>query len=255
MRGSLSYSVAVFCSLVLHVALVGALFVDWQPESKRVIMQPQYIEAKLVALAPKKITPAPKLNTKPKAVPKKPRVDLAKKKRDEKKRLAKIAAQKKAAEKKRLEEERLTKAEQERKEQQRLEELRRQQEEAERLRKESEFAEALAAEQAQISAQEDEQAANSYRQLIQQRLSENWSRPPSARLGMETVIRIRLVPTGRVVGVTILKSSGDTAFDRSVEQAALKAEQFVELQAMEPALFEKKFRHVEVAFSPEDLRL
>ena len=255
MRGSLSYSVAVFCSLVLHAALVGALFVDWQPESKRVIMQPQYIEAKLVALAPKKKTPAPKLNAKPKAAPKKPKVDLAKKKRDEKKRLAKIAAQKKAAEKKRLEEERLTKAEQERKEQQRLEELRRQQEEAERLRKESEFAEALATEQALISAQEDEQAANSYRQLIQQRLSENWSRPPSARLGMETVIRIRLVPTGRVVGVTILKSSGDTAFDRSVEQAALKAEQFVELQAMEPALFEKKFRQVEVAFSPEDLRL
>ena len=133
-----------------------------------------------------------------------------------------MAAQKKAAEKKRLEQERLTKAEQERKEQQRLEELRRQQEEAERLRKESDFAEALAEEQALINAQQDEQAANSYRQLIQQRLSENWSRPPSARLGMETLIRIRLVPTGRVVGVTVLKSSGDSAFDRSVEQAASK---------------------------------
>jgi colicin import membrane protein len=248
MGNSLSYSVAILLSLVLHVALVGALFVDWQPESKRVIMQPQYIEAKLVELAPKKKAPA----SKPKAPPKKPKIDLVKKKREEKKRLAKIAAQKKAAEKKRLEEERLEKAEQER---QRQEELRRQQQEAERLRKESEFAEALAAEQALISAQEDEQAANSYRQLIQQRLSENWSRPPSARLGMETLIRIRLVPTGRVVGVTVLKSSGDSAFDRSVEQAALKAEQFVELQAMDPALFEKKFRQVDVAFSPEDLRL
>ena len=210
-------------------------------------MQPQYIEAKLVELAPKKKTPAPKLKSKPKAPPKKPSVDLAKKKREEKKRLAKIAAQKKAAEKKRLEEERLKKAEQERQEQQR--------QEAERQRKESEFAEALAAEQALVNAREDEQAANSYRQLIQQRLSENWSRPPSARLGMETLIRIRLVPTGRVVGVTVLKSSGDSAFDRSVEQAALKAEQFVELQAMDPALFEKKFRQVDVAFSPEDLRL
>jgi colicin import membrane protein len=251
MGNSLSYSVAILLSLVLHIALVGALFVDWQPESKRVIMQPQYIEAKLVELAPKKKAPA----SKPKAPPKKPKIDLAKKKREEKKRLAKIAAQKKAAEKKRLEQERLTKVEAERKERERQEELRRQQQEAERLRKESEFAEALAAEQALISAQEDEQAANSYRQLIQQRLSENWSRPPRARLGMETLIRIRLVPTGRVVGVTVLKSSGDSAFDRSVEQAALKAEQFVELQAMDPALFEKKFRQVDVAFSPEDLRL
>ncbi len=249
MSNSLSYSAAILFSLVLHLALVAALFVDWQPESERVMIQPQFIEAKLVELAPKKKVPPPK------AKPKKPRVDLAKKQREEKKRLAKIASQKKAAEKRRLEEERLKKAEEQRKEQLRLEELRRQEQEAERLRKESEFDQALAAEQALINAREDEQAANSYRQLIQQRLSENWSRPPSARLGMETLIRIRLVPTGRVVGVTVLKSSGDSAFDRSVEQAALKAEQFVELQTMDPALFERKFRQVDVAFSPEDLRL
>lgn len=54
MRNSLSYSVAILLSLVLHIALVGALFVNWQPETERVIMQPQYIEAKLVELAPKK---------------------------------------------------------------------------------------------------------------------------------------------------------------------------------------------------------
>lgn len=248
MSHSLSYSVAVIVSLLLHGVLIGALFVDLQPETKRVVIQPQYIQAKLVTLAPKK-------TVQPVAKPKKPRVDIAKKKREEKNRRDKIAAQKKAAEKKRLEQEKLSKAEQERKEQQRLEEQRLKQQEAERLRAEAEFAETLAAEQAQINAQEDEQAANSYRQLIQQRLSENWNRPPSARRGMETVIRIRLVPTGRVVGVTVLKSSGDSAFDLSVEQAALKAEQFVELQGMKPRLFEKKFRQVDVAFSPEDLRL
>ena len=113
----------------------------------------------------------------------------------------------------------------------------------------------LAEEQSLISAQEDEVAANSYRQLISQRLSENWSRPPSARRGMETLIRLQLVPTGRVVGVTILTSSGDSAFDRSVEQAAFKAAPFVELQQMAPSLFEKKFRQVDVSFSPLDLRL
>ena len=233
-------------SLVLHIALVGALFVNWQPETERVIMQPQYIEAKLVELAPKKKAP-PKSKTRPKAAPKKPKLDLAKKKREEKKRLAKIAAQKKAAEKKRLEQERLKKAEQERKEQQRLE--------ADRQRKESEFAEALAAEDARVNAQEEEQAVNSYMQLIQQRVTENWSRPPSARLGMETVVRIRLVPTGRVVGVTVLKSSGDRAVDRSVEQAVLKVEQFAALQGMEPALFEKYFRSFKLNFESTDLRL
>ena len=119
----------------------------------------------------------------------------------------------------------------------------------------NEFADAIAAEQSLINAQEDEIAANSYRQLIQRRLSENWNRPPSARREMETTIRLQLVPTGRIVGVTVLKSSGDSAFDRSVEQAAFKVDQFIELQSMSPVLFEKKFRQVDVAFSPQDLRL
>jgi colicin import membrane protein len=251
MRNPLSYSVAILFSLALHLGLVGALFIDWQPDSERVVMRPQYIEAKLVDLAPKKkVSP-----TKPKAAPKKPRVDLAKKKREEKKRLAKIAAQKKAAEKKRLEEARLNKAEQERKEQERLEELRRQRQEAERQRRASEFTEAQAAEEARINAQKEEQAVNSYMQLIQQRVTENWSRPPSARLGMAALIRIQLVPTGRVVGVTILKSSGDSAFDRSVEQAVFKVEQFVLLQGMDTILFEKRFRSFILDFEPTDLRL
>jgi colicin import membrane protein len=72
---------------------------------------------------------------------------------------------------------------------------------------------------------------------------------------METLVEIRLVPTGRIVGVTVVKSSGDIAFDRSVEQAAFKAEQFEEIQQLEPRLFEKHFRLVKVAFTPEDLRL
>tara|TARA_B110000902_G_scaffold251425_1_gene311670 strand:- start:818 stop:1573 length:756 start_codon:yes stop_codon:yes gene_type:complete len=251
MGSFLSYSVAVLVSLALHLGLLAVLFVGWEPETSRVMIQPQYIKATLVELAPKK-------TVQPKAKPKTPKVDIAKQKREAKKlkvkqRQKKLAAEKKAqdkkrdkalSEKKRLEALRLA-------EEQRL----RDQQEAERKRIETEFAEAVAAEQAEINAQEDERVANSYRQLIQQRLSDNWSRPPSARLGMETLIRIRLVPTGRIVGVTILTSSGDTAFDRSVEQAALKVEQFVELQGMEPDLFERKFRQVDVAFSPEDLRL
>ena len=69
------------------------------------------------------------------------------------------------------------------------------------------------------------------------------------------MIEIRLVPTGRIVGVNVVKSSGDLAFDRSVEQAAFKAEQFEEIKQLDPRLFEKYFRVVKVAFSPEDLRL
>ncbi len=254
MRPVQSYAIAVVASVALHVVVVGALLANWQPDTARIMVQPQFIEAKLVELAPK-------YKPKPPA-PQKPKVDVAKKQNDEKKRLEKLAADKKAQEKKRLQQEQLKKAEQAKKEKQRLEDQRKAEEKkrqekaaAERERIEAEFAKALEKERSEVTAKNDERVANSYRQLIQQRLSENWSRPPSARLGMETLIRIRLVPTGRIVGVTVLKSSGDIAFDRSVEQAALKVEQFVEIQGMDPGLFERKFRQVDVAFSPEDLRL
>ncbi len=235
-----SYATAVLVSIAVHVLVVGALLVNWQPDTKRVMMQPQFIEAKLVELAPKKKPAVKKPAT---TKPAKPKVDLAAKKREADKRRA--AEKKKAAALKAKKAQELKAQELEK---QRLAE-------AERRRIEAEFAQTLADEQAQINAEEDDRIANSYRQLIQQRLSENWSRPPSARRDMETVIRIRLVPTGRVVGVTVLQSSGDVAFDRSVEQAAFKAEQFTELQQMAPELFERRFRQVDVAFSPQDLRL
>jgi colicin import membrane protein len=72
---------------------------------------------------------------------------------------------------------------------------------------------------------------------------------------METMIRISLGFSFRVTGVTLLESSGDAAFDRSVEQAAWKAEQFIELEGLEDRLFQSRFREVDVAFSPQDKRL
>lgn len=238
MREVTSYSTGALFSIVLHVAVVAALLANWESDSKKVIIQPQYIEAKIVELAPKK---------KPVAKPPKPRVDRAAKKREQDKR--------RAAEKKKAEAKRLAALKEKQRADREREKLEQQRAEAERKRIETEFAETLAQEQADISAQEDERVANSFMQLIRQRLSDNWSRPPSARRDMETLLEIRLVPTGRIVGVTVVKSSGDIAFDRSVEQAAFKAEQFEEIQQLEPRLFEKHFRIVKVAFSPQDLRL
>ena len=106
-----------------------------------------------------------------------------------------------------------------------------------------------------LKQREEELAANSFRRLIQKRLSDNWSRPPSARLGMQATLRLNLVPTGRIVGIAIISSSGDQAFDRSVEQAASKAGYFEEIDSMSAKMFEQSFRTIEVLFSPEDLRL
>ena len=246
MKNYLSYGVGAIGSICIHGLVLSVLLIPDDGDTQAIVIQPQYINSKLVELVPKKKV----------VVPKKSKSDAAKKKRDRQRRLDAAKAKAKAnadAQKKkkadldRKEKERLA-LEQDRLERERLAELQRQ-------KLAAEFAQTLAEEQLLLRAQEDEVAANSYRQLISQRLSENWSRPPSARRGMETLIRLQLVPTGRVVGVTVLKSSGDSAFDRSVEQAAFKAAQFIELQQMSPSLFEKKFRQVDVSFSPQDLRL
>ena len=244
MKNYLSYGVGAIGSICIHGLVLSVLLIPGDGDTQAIVKQPQYINSKLVELAPKKKV----------VVPKKTKSDAAKKKRERQRRLdaAKAKAnadaqKKKKADLDRKEKERLA-LEQDRLERERLAELQRQ-------KLAAEFAQTLAEEQLLLRAQEDEVAANSYRQLISLRLSENWSRPPSARRGMETLIRLQLVPTGRVVGVTVLKSSGDSAFDRSVEQAAFKAAQFIELQQMSPSLFEKKFRQVDVSFSPQDLRL
>ena len=249
MKVSISYALGITFSLTIHGLIIAAMYGGWKAEPERVVIQPRFIDAKLVELAPKQKVVKKKKNTGANAAQRKR--DSQRRRAAEKKKADALKSRQRQAELDRKEKERLAKEreeQRERAERERLAELQRQQ-------KEQEFADAIAEEQRLVNAEKDEGEANSYRQLIQQRLSENWNRPPSARRGMETMIRLQLVPTGRVVGVTVLKSSGDSAFDRSVEQAAFKADQFIELQKMSPSLFEKKFRQVDVLFSPQDLRL
>ena len=249
MKVSISYALGITFSLTIHGLIIAAMYGGWKAEPERVVIQPRFIDAKLVELAPKQKVTKKKKNTDANAAQRKR--DSQRRRAAEKKKADVLKSRQRQAELDRKEKERLAKEreeQRERAERERLAELQRQQ-------KEQEFADAIAEEQRLVNAEKDERETNSYRQLIQQRLSENWNRPPSARRGMETMIRLQLVPTGRVVGVTVLKSSGDSAFDRSVEQAAFKADQFIELQKMSPSLFEKKFRQVDVLFSPQDLRL
>ena len=81
-----------------------------------------------------------------------------------------------------------------------------------------------------------------------------WTRPPSARNGMLSVLAIQLVPTGEVVGVSVLQSSGNSAFDRSAMNAVERAGRFPEVAQLEDRIFEANFRRFQLIFKPEDLR-
>lgn len=99
-----------------------------------------------------------------------------------------------------------------------------------------------------------EEMALSYAALIQQTVVNYWSRPPSARNGMEALLEVRLIPTGEVVSVSVIRSSGNTAFDRSAINAVEKAASFPELKNLPTREFEKTFRRFRLLFRPEDLR-
>ena len=95
------------------------------------------------------------------------------------------------------------------------------------------------------------QAASSFQAKIYNQVRNNWSRPPSARNGMQTKLLVELIPTGEVMSVSIIESSGVLAFDRSAEQAIKRSGKFEVPDNNQ--LFEEYFRRFYFLFKPEDL--
>jgi len=228
-------------TLVLHALVIGAMTVNWASQDTSVVKvkpTPKVINAKLVDvsdLKPKKVS-KPKPKTQPKkAVKPKPKPVVKPKPKPVVKAKPTAKPKPKPVAKP---EPRMTQAE--------LDAL------AER-----ELALAMATEEQQ---QEEEATATagelaaSYSSLIQRTVAGYWSRPPSARNGMEVLLALQLIPTGEVVSVTVVKSSGSAAFDRSAVNAVQKAERFPELKNLPSREFEKSFRRFQMLFRPEDLR-
>ncbi len=109
----------------------------------------------------------------------------------------------------------------------------------------------IQAEQAALA--EEVAVVEEYMGLIRRSIEQQWSRPASARNGMETVLLVKLLPDGLVNQVTLIKSSGDAALDR----AALKAMQRVGTLPVpdDPKIFDQYFRSIQFPFRPEDLPL
>jgi TonB family protein len=117
-----------------------------------------------------------------------------------------------------------------------------------------ELAQSMESEDATQVSVTAEQMAASYAALIRDTVTSYWSRPPSARNGMQALLELQLIPTGEIVSVSVVKSSGSTAFDRSALNAVDKAGSFRELKNLPNREFEKSFRRFQLLFNPEDLR-
>ncbi len=235
-----SYAVPFILALFVHALVVALLYSNWTPiERSSLLVRPNIVKAELIVMeapkpkaTPKPAPPAPPVAqvTKPEPAPPKPAPKPTPKPTPQpalkpvpKPDVAKAIAARAQAEK-----------------QKRLDSL-----------ADASFSDALARETEVMSDDKNEQAAQTYAQGIYQLIVTNWSRPPSARNGMQTKLLVELVPTGDVVNVTITSSSGNEAFDRSAEQAVRKVGKFD--VPKDPTLFEKFFRRFPVLFKPEDL--
>lgn len=278
-------------SLALHLAVIALLVFNFSFSSPTPPPPPlKIIEAKLVSmeqLPALRANPKPETQAEPKPVaeppvveknkpepikpepvkpeppkPEPPKPDVEKQKQVEKEK-AELQQKKLAEQKKKQEDERKRKeAEEAQRKKQQEETQRKTQEDAERKKREqqekNELAKAMAAEDNAMAAERDQEAVASYAGMIQRDIQNSWSRPPSARIGMHVVLLIQLIPSGDVINVSVLKSSGNDAFDQSAVSAVRRVGKFPYLNELEKKnqlqVFERNFRRLQLDFSPEDLR-
>lgn len=196
-----------------------------QAEAKRKAEEKQRAEVEKTRLA--------KLETERKA--------LEKKQAEEKARLAKLEAKRKAEEQRARKE-----AEAKRVAAEKAEAKRKAAEAAARAKAEQEARESALAEQMQ--AEQDARDRALAEAAIKSKVQRNWLQPPgTAEQGLKCTVRVRLGASGSVLMVSIQESSGNGAFDRSVEQAVYKADPLP--MPTSPTL-NAAFRDLEFIFDP-----
>jgi len=227
---------SVTLAVLVHVVAFGILVVNvnWTSSEakprKRVLIQAVTVDKKLVqaelekikadekkrqdelkALEDRKVREKKKiaaLEKKRKAQERKLKAQEEKRKATEKKRKAELK-KRKAEEAAALEKKR--KAQKQKEEQQAREQVAR------------ELENALEAEEAETSAQTE---VEYYKALFKDRIERNWRIPIGSQPGLTSRLEVRLIPSGEVVSVRLLKKSGSPAFDQSAESAIFKSSPF-----------------------------
>lgn len=87
-----------------------------------------------------------------------------------------------------------------------------------------------------------------FEDIIRQKVTRSWARPPGTREGLECVVLVRVVPGGAVLSTQVVRSSGNPIFDRSAENAINKASP---LPVPDDKSMFEHFREFEFKFRPE----
>ncbi|KJK00757.1 cell envelope biogenesis protein TolA [Pseudomonas sp. 21] len=106
-----------------------------------------------------------------------------------------------------------------------------------------------------LADEQGNEVAGNFDDLIVSLVSQQWSRPPSARNGMSVEVLIQMLPSGAITNVSVTRSSGDKPFDDSAVAAVRNVGRIPELQKLDRATFDSLYRQRRMVFKPEDLDL
>ena len=108
----------------------------------------------------------------------------------------------------------------------------------------------LLTEEAEVEVSKEQQEIAMYAQKIISTIEDAWMKPRNIPENLVANLRLKIRASGRIIGVELIKSSGNIRFDNSALQAVRRVEVFNFFDSIPKALFEKEFRVISISFNP-----
>jgi len=108
----------------------------------------------------------------------------------------------------------------------------------------------LLSEENEIKADKEQQEISMYAQRIISTIEDAWMKPRNIPEDLVANLRLKIRSTGRIIGVELIKSSGNIRFDNSALQAVRRVETFNFFNSIPRILYEEEFQVIAISFNP-----
>lgn len=108
----------------------------------------------------------------------------------------------------------------------------------------------LLTEEAEVEVSKEQQEIAMYAQRIISTIEDAWMKPRNIPENLVANLRLKIRPSGRIIGVDLIKSSGNIRFDNSALQAVRRVETFNFFNSIPKTVFEKEFQVISISFNP-----
>ena len=108
----------------------------------------------------------------------------------------------------------------------------------------------LLTEEAEVEVSKEQQEIAMYAQRIISTIEDAWMKPRNIPENLVANLRLKIRPSGRIIGADLIKSSGNIRFDNSALQAVRRVESFNFFNSIPKILYEREFQVIAISFNP-----